>query len=459
MRLLLCLFLLCAVAPLAAQPQGSPCDYSLLMRQGDVFYQEANYRAALKKYNAARICDPGQSAAVNAAIDRLFTAIEKQRDEAQRLRRVAEAALLAVEEATVQIVETLLRDAQADIYNFRYDEAFSKLHNAARLVQGKTPGSPLDLIRPEVGKSLMESAFFYAETGSFLPAAAELRLADSLLSGGKVSTWTKSIADTDTTLLPRFRETLSTLDSATYHRLRLRYYPDMVAVKGGTFWMGDKEGDDSERPEHSVTLSDFSIARTEVTFWQYNLYLEATGIKKLEELGPLSWGFNGDNPVVNVSWEDAVEYINWVNKQEGIAAEGYRLPTEAEWEYAAGGGLVDRDSEGRRKYEYAGSDVLELVGWFRDNSQNRTQPVGQKQANGLGLYDMSGNVWEWCSDWYGGYPESAQQDPPGPLKGSNRVLRGGGWSNPSGVCRVAIRYAGTPGARGSNGGFRVARQF
>ncbi|MEZ4828478.1 MAG: formylglycine-generating enzyme family protein [Bacteroidia bacterium] len=468
MRLFLLYLFFIPMVSLFAQ-QGKPCDYNLLMKQGDQLYRTGDYRAALKKYNAARVCDPGKSPAVDDAIDKLFTAIEKQRDEAERLRRVAEtekkkaqAALLAVEEATVQIVQTLLRDASEDILYLRYEDAVNELHSAARLVQDKVPGSPLDQIRPDVGRALMEPAFFYAETGKYPSAAAELRLADSLINKGKISSWTTNISDKDTTLLSRFRKTLSSLDSTTYQSLRLRYYPDMVEVKGGTFWMGDENAGSDEKPEHPVTLSDFFIARTEVTFWQYNLYLEATGIREVEDLGPLSWGIIGDNPVVNVSWGDTKMYTDWLNKQMGT--QSYHLPTEAEWEYAAGGGSADRDSTSRRKYEYSGGDTLSVVGWHYENSRNRTQPVGRKRPNGLGIYDMSGNVWEWCEDWYDDtyyqtcFYEGIVLDPENTnFKSSRRVLRGGSWLGDANYCRASYRLRGNPDGRNNNVGFRVAR--
>ncbi|MDX2246044.1 MAG: SUMF1/EgtB/PvdO family nonheme iron enzyme [Bacteroidia bacterium] len=214
--------------------------------------------------------------------------------------------------------------------------------------------------------------------------------------------------------------------------------PEMVRIDGGSFVRG----------KYTITISDFFLGATEVTFDQYDVFCEKTGREKPWDE---RWG-RGSRPVINVSWEDAVAYCEWLSKETG---QKWRLPTEAEWEYAAGGG-----SEGRT--EYAGtSDVNQLgqYAWYGDNSGNQTYPVRQKRANSLGLYDMSGNVWEWCSDWYGDYPESAQQDPTGALNGSRRVLRGGSWLNRSGNCRVALRGNDAPVYRGYTYGFRVARQF
>ncbi|MDR1903248.1 MAG: formylglycine-generating enzyme family protein, partial [Treponema sp.] len=133
-------------------------------------------------------------------------------------------------------------------------------------------------------------------------------------------------------------------------------------------------------------------------------------------------------------------------------ASGYRLPTEAEWEYAAKGGNKDY-----MVYEYSGSNSVDGVAWYDGNSGNRTHPVGTKAANSLGLYDMSGNVWEWCWDWYGSYTGSAQTDPAGASSGSSRVLRGGGWSNPAGSVRSAFRFLNTPSYRDFILGFRLVR--
>jgi len=180
---------------------------------------------------------------------------------------------------------------------------------------------------------------------------------------------------------------------------------------------------------------NFYMSETEVTFAQYDAFCEATGREKRSDEG---WG-RGNRPVINVSWHDAVAFCQWV---------GGRLPTEAEWEFAARGGNKSRG------YKYAGSDNIGNVAWYRGN---KTQPVGQLSPNEIGLYDMSGNVWEWCSDWKGDYSSRAQTNPRGPGSGSARVLRGGSWGN-SGArpCRVADRSLETPVYRRINLGFRVA---
>ncbi|MBR2451262.1 MAG: SUMF1/EgtB/PvdO family nonheme iron enzyme [Paludibacteraceae bacterium] len=217
----------------------------------------------------------------------------------------------------------------------------------------------------------------------------------------------------------------------------------MVGVEGGTFIMGatSEQGTsdpwDDEYPTHSVTLSDFAIGETEVTqeLWQ-------------AVMGSNPSSFSGTNlPVEEVSWNDCQTFITKLNQLTG---KNFRLPTEAEWEYAARGG---NKSKG---YKYAGSNTLSDVAWYGDNSSSKTHPVQQKQANELGLYDMSGNVYEWCQDWFGGYSSSAQTNPTGPVSGSSRVNRGGSWTYSARFCRVSFRFNNTPTNFNSGLGLRLA---
>ena len=185
-------------------------------------------------------------------------------------------------------------------------------------------------------------------------------------------------------------------------------------------------------PQHRVTLTkDFYISKYPVTRAQYRA-----------AMGTNPSDFKGDNlPVENVSWDEAVAFCKKV---------GGRLPTEAEWEFAARGG---NKSNG---YIYSGSNNLDEVGWYSGNSGSVTHPVGQKAPNELGIYDMSGNVWEWCSDWYGSYPNGSVSDPTGPSSGSSRVFRGGSWYYASRYCRVAYRHNASPSYRHDRLGLRVA---
>ena len=216
---------------------------------------------------------------------------------------------------------------------------------------------------------------------------------------------------------------------------------NMVKVEGSTFTMGatPEQGNDAyeyERPAHQVTLSDYYIGRYEVTQKEWQAVMGDNPSK-----------FYGDNlPVDYVSCNDCQDFINKLNQLTGLK---FRLPTEAEWEFAARGG---KQSKG---YKYSGSDNIGVVAWYTGNSGGKTHQVGTKEPNELGIYDMSGNVWEWCGDWYGSYSSSAQTNPTGPSSGSYRVLRGGSWYNNAGYCRVSNRSSNYPSYRNDYFGFRV----
>ena len=212
----------------------------------------------------------------------------------------------------------------------------------------------------------------------------------------------------------------------------------MIFVQGGTFEMGSNDGQDDEKPVHRVTVSDFYIGKYEVTQKEWK-----------EVMGNNPSYNKGDNlPVEQVSWDDIQEYLQKLNAKTG---KNYRLPTEAEWEYAARGGNKSRG------YTYSGSNSIDNVAWYSSNSGNETHAVGRKQANELGIYDMSGNVWEWCNDWYGEnyYNNSPLQNPQGPTSGTYRVLRGGSFDGGDNNGRVASRVNFDPDVRYFIFGFRV----
>jgi formylglycine-generating enzyme required for sulfatase activity len=257
---------------------------------------------------------------------------------------------------------------------------------------------------------------------------------------------------------------------------------EMVLVEGGTFTMGSNR--EWEKPSHEVTLSSFYISRYEITFEEYDEFCRETARELPSDEG---WG-RGRRPVINVRWSDAIEYCNWRSQREGLKpcyratsvghsgsggrlefipaggaqesraavlcdfdANGYRLPTETEWEYAARGGTKSKG------YNYSGSNSADLVGWHASNSENQTHEVGQKKPNELGLYDMSGNAWEWCWDWFGKYTQESQTNPKGPAKGRGKVRRGGNWSTSSGALRVANRSGVDLGVQPRFIGFRLTR--
>jgi formylglycine-generating enzyme required for sulfatase activity len=230
--------------------------------------------------------------------------------------------------------------------------------------------------------------------------------------------------------------------------------PEVVFVKGGEFMMGseDEDANADQKPVHKVRVSDFYVGKYEVTFDEYDAFCEATGREKPEDEG---WG-GGRRPVINVSWEDATAYTQWLSKETNM---NWRLPTEAEWEYAAGGGRgTDSASTAALRTTWAGTNdesELRKYAWYYGS---QSYVVGQKQPNQVDLYDMSGNVWEWCRDWYGEYPDTTQINPQGPESGASRVLRGGGWSDLSRDCRVAYRLVNSPSFRNRNFGFRLSRE-
>ncbi|HHD82870.1 MAG TPA: hypothetical protein ENK92_02065, partial [Bacteroidetes bacterium] len=253
-------------------------------------------------------------------------------------------------------------------------------------------------------------------------------------------------------------------------------YDNMVFVQGGTFQMGSNNGNDDEEPIHSVTVSDFYIGKYEVTNAEYIEFLNAKGVSSNGSYGGTEYidmddedcavgyrngrfYFRGSSyaedkncPVIEVTWFGAKAYCKW---------KGGRLPSEAEWEYAARGGNKRRSVSlsGVEDYKYSGSNNIGSVAWYDGNSDNKTHPVGTKQPNELGIYDMSGNVWEWCNDWYGKYyyQNSPKNNPQGPNSGEYSVLRGGSWSYNDYGCRVADRGRYDRDAGDYDFGFRFAR--
>ncbi len=252
--------------------------------------------------------------------------------------------------------------------------------------------------------------------------------------------------------------------------------PEMVLVKARTFQMGDEVGDlwDPCRPVHTVDFTyDYWIGKHQVTFEEYDAFSDATERRKPIDEG---WG-RESRPVIFVNWWDAIAYCNWLSERNGLSpaydsngnllnrdgqittditqVEGYRLPTEAEWENAASGGHQALRAPSR--FRYAGSDTIEEVAWHQGNSGNKTSEVGTKGSNELGLYDMSGNVWEWCHDWYGAYSSETKTNPIGPSEGTQRVIRGGAWNHAAHTCRVAFRTSNSPNTGVISLGFRIAK--
>jgi len=297
-------------------------------------------------------------------------------------------------------------------------------------------------------------------------------LSKGTLSAGTIYYWKVVAKDSKgaTTERPVWKFTTQSAPTASSYTPS-SIAPQMILVEKGSFIMGDTwgGGDSDEKPTHWVTFTyDFFIGKYEVTFDEYDAFCSTTGRTKPSE----SWWGRGSRPVINVSWNDAVAYCNWLSEREKLPKAydtngnlldkdgkittdpskvvGYRLPTEAEWEYAARGGNKSR------RYEYAGSSTVGDVAWYESNSESKTQEVGKKAPNELGIYDMSGNVREWCSDWYGGYSSSAQTNPY-KNSGSGRVFRGGSWSDNATYTRVAYRFGVSPASTFGSLGFRICR--
>ena len=397
-------------------------------------------------------------------------ALEREK-EAKRAKQVSEDALNNLKQASEQTVKLLLKDTRQLIQSVKYKEALKKLESAA----------DLKVLEDSVALTFLEVAYFYNETGRQTEAKAMAQKAAGLLSIRQTSADLKTI--------------FNRIAPGVYKKMDLRHYPVMVPVMGGSFTMGcdtlrDHNCDEDEIPPHTVHLNDYNIARTETTVWQFALFCEVKGRNIEDYYYSPSMGLNGKNPVVYVDWYDALEYANWVSVQKGLKpvytidsttidpnnininakdkkwtitvdweANGYRLPTEAEWEYAARGGNRHDISI------YSGSNQIDSVGWYTYNSiisgTHQTHPVAGKKSNGLKLFDMSGNVWEWCWDWYEDYPQKELNNPKGPKeeKFQYRVLRGGSWSSNVNGCRVSVRSSDIPDNGSDFLGFRLSRRF
>lgn len=400
--------------------------------------------------------------------------------EISQLKRDADKALAQMQAANANVVRLLLGNAQREVLNLRYEEALKIIKAVAQL----------NALKEEVAADYFEILFWHSETGDISRASQLLDAVATYTQDKGLAAATQRIPGDTIAARNHFRKAMKAYSPTAFDSLMIRYYPEMLPIKRGTFLMGcdSKIDKNCQRNEtlHEAGVSDFKMARTETTVWQFALYCKTVG-KDIGKFTKSIWIDPGNNPVIYVRWYDAIEYANWVSTQlelkpvytilkdsiyqdtnylfelNGLkwtvdwSASGFRLPTEAEWEYAAKGGAY------KQKYVYSGSDSLELVGWYRDNA-DRTNAVGLKQANELGLYDMSGNVWEWCWDWYGAYPETSletdkKMDYRGPEKGRTRVLRGGSWINVIYYCRSSIRNDSDSYNRYYNFGFRFVQGF
>jgi len=400
---------------------------------------------AEKNYNLAL----AQKGIANDALKQAETNLQKAKD--AEIKALAEqvktkTALDEAQAANVRVVKSYLKDIDQHIYELEYDAAFEKSQIALSL--------NVDSQKDSIKKRILETAYFYTESNNLDASVKTLKLL-GINAALERHSLLNAIKKDDAQLFDVFEK---------------RYYPTMIKVEGGIFAF-----DGSDTAE--VKVKSFEIAKTETTFWQYNIFAKATH----NHIEPPSWQYAGDNPAVNVSWYDAVAYCNWVslqrNKNEFYKidsthqdpnninnhdkvkwivntnpkqTEGYRLPTEPEWEFAARGGDTTHN------FEYSGGSVLDSVAWHSENSNSRTHTVATKNANELGLNDMSGNVWEWCFDWYSDTLNiSDEKTWKSPETFSTRSLRGGSWGDGADDYRVSNRINDYPDSRGNFYGFRV----
>ncbi len=234
--------------------------------------------------------------------------------------------------------------------------------------------------------------------------------------------------------------------------------PNLIFVKGGAFQMGNNGGDPDEKPVHTVILSDFYIGKYEVTVQEYQAFCKATG-KKMppmpkaewyeEHPDSRKWVWKSKNPMLHVSWNNAMAYCKWLSGKTG---KKYTLPTEAQWEYAAKGGQKSKN------YKFSGSNNINKVAWYDETTYEKgPRPVGTLKPNELGIFDMSGNAWEWCYDKYGRYKASNSKNPKGVDRGIFRVIRGGSWYYVDDMCKITSRDGPYPHYTNYNYGFRVVK--
>ena len=403
----------------------------------------------------------------------------------------AKEALIKVESATIAVTRGLLERAKEDVYHLNYEKARTAVLEAASLGQQKT----------DVAYALMELAYFQAEAAQWDKAVPDALQVATLLGNKTAQQHIATLPSDTMQWREHLRMALRDCSASVFESLEKRYYPTMRPVPAGKFMMGGNleyifyvDGGESLQidyglffpgenepvfnnslPIHEVALSAFNMSETEITFFQWNLYLTSEkGDSTIYEWAP-DWGLDGDNPAVNISWIDAASYANWLSERHGkspvydihfknrvthsdgsmsataVSGEspiatmypntnGYQMPTEAQWEYAA-------KNAGRDTFEYAGGNDIDGVAWSAGTMEGNkgTQPVATKQPNALGLYDMSGNAWEWCFDYFQeAYPSEAQTNPTGPQDGYRRVCRGGSWGSDPQFCRTACRYGGSP---------------
>jgi sulfatase modifying factor 1 len=510
-RIILTFFILFCIPGVSLPGQDHSCPdaiYNNYIEQGNKL-KKTDFKKALANYNAARDWCPGLSKDVDDLIVKMFVEIEEQRAEAKRQEKIAsqkaqealqakreaeqkerelQMALDNLAEVSQALVKEFIQKADTTIYHLDYHAALVNTEKASLFDYSKS-------FEPKITKLWMELIFWFHESHQYAQAEKIAFQALEYLQLSKPLEVSLTKYKTHFQAQSALFTLLTVIDPDQWlDSLIARYYPDLVSIEGGIFSMGcdtiegDRDCIFEEYPPHSIEVSDFSMARTETTLWQFYLYCVASGNLKIENFSKakdLDWGLKGRLPAIYVTWWEAASYSNWLNKQFGRDTvyvfygsydlnkkkwpdsvlvrlfEGggqFRLPTEAEWEFAARGG-----TKAKKRYRFAGSDDLDRVGWDFDIRNQHIHPVASKSPNDLGLYDLSGNIWEWCQDWYGKnyYTECKKKetvvDPLGPKEGEARILRGGSWIDLSWVCRVTNRKWSSPKANWDYYGFRLCQ--
>lgn len=402
---------------------------------------------------------------------------EMERDKSNAAEIKTRTALAELEKKNIEVIKLIIANAKHDVLNLRYESALEEIKAAASL----------GTLKEEVAKVYLEIAFWYSESGDTKRAVKILKSIEQFMEIETISTKLSDFPDDFASAREQLRNTMKILDRTYFNFLfEKKYYPEMVDVEGGIFDMGcDSRIDpncESKETLHKQEISSFQLAKYETTVWQFALFCAATQEYNINDFLVPNWDDSGNDPVVNVNWYQAVEYTNWINRQKMLnsyyfvnneirdslnlnefdnlkwivlinkeKSNSFRLPTEAEWEYAAKGGKY------KNEYIYSGGYDIDNIAWYRGAGGDRTHSVGSKRPNVLGLYDLSGNVWEWCWDWYDDYPEQSQDEYKGPNLGSYRVLRGGAWNSASFYLRCAKRNFVVPNYRQNNYGFRICR--
>ena len=353
----------------------------------------------------------------------LWVRAEKQKQVIIDERKETKSAQRSFRKATLNVVGAVLADAQQDIYKLRYEEALQKYREAYKLGRSHM----------KVARGFMELAFYYAENNPQLALGLADSAAKLVIISPQALELLEEAKKQDETYLMKLDSALYWMHAPWYDTLVNKYLPQMVSVAGMTVY----------RIAGKVprNLGNFAIASTETTIWQYHYFCHSTQKDSVERIqDQIPWGLNGDNPMVSVNFYQAEAYANWLSSRRKHISPGrtYKIPTEAEWEYAAAGGASGYTSNGTSRYTYPGtSSKTQASGmiWHKDNSGSRTQAVATKATNTLGLYDMNGNVWEWTQ---------------------NRLMvRGGSWNSELRDCRIVDRLMRGRNTQSNEIGFRV----